>query len=56
MRNINRATLAEYWNCFSAYRDIEPTVQSWKGPEVPDSAPFDIMCPTPPWNKATLII
>ena len=51
-----RAVLSEYWNCFSVYKDFEPTVQTWKGPEVPDSAPYDIMCPTPPRNKAILMV
>lgn len=43
-----RITLGSHWKCFEAWKDNVPVDPVWKGPDHPDSAPFDIMCPTPP--------
>ena len=39
--------LSQYWKAFSKFQGKSPSARVWRGPDTPESAPYDIMCPTP---------
>ena len=44
--------LSPYWGCFRHMAAVEVPDSVWCGPEVPETAPYDIMSPTPPRAEA----
>merc|ERR1719397_1202633 len=44
--------LAPYWKCFNHLEGTPFPEQRWEGPTEAESAPFDIMSPTPPREEA----
>ena len=47
-----QGALSPYWGCFRHMAAVEVPDSVWCGPEVPETAPYDIMSPTPPRAEA----